>query len=368
MQNAETYKAQLEQLIATGTYTETTSAEIQANNQAIESSAALAGQVLTLAEAYAVLSRTKAAAFASTPYEGDIAVQEHEVFANTYAGTTLSFDYSNIQAQMESLQEKIKQEIGGTYDYITDETGKIIGLGEFQAELDANGNLLNSNNYAAWGGVVSYLESVQTAVETGADISEAFGDVYDDLGSGGGSDALENILKALDAIVDKEYEAMKVWDSINQKSLGDTEYYDKKATTLANLLAYYTKMAEQYKDSDQEKYLDYLQKQMDIEKQIANLDDEQVEDKINLLKTQKASLAALIAAQKELIATSDTEQENAERAEELNELYEERFELLKEIAEFEQESADYALEYLSGTAYSDASMYDKYVKYKKESI
>ena len=73
---------------------------------------------------------------------------------------------------------------------------------------------------------------------------------------------------------------------------------------------------------------------IEYQKAINNLDDEEIEDKYNILELQGASLDKLIAMQKVYIQTSDTEEENLERNKKLVELLHQQVELHREVSEW----------------------------------
>ena len=77
------------------------------------------------------------------------------------------------------------------------------------------------------------LEGVKDVIKNGSGSSDfaTFYDSYDEA-SDDTKDALKDLLEALDSIIDKEWEAMEVWDEYNQKSTGYTAYFEKKRASL----------------------------------------------------------------------------------------------------------------------------------------
>lgn len=145
-------------------------------------------------------------------------------------------------------------------------------------------------------------------------------------------DSVNDLLKALDSLIDKEWEAMKVWDEDKQESTGYTAYFKRKRESLAKLAA----VAKSKMDSaaTEEERADAEKDYIEYQKQINNLDDEEIEDKYNILELQGASLDKLIAMQKVYIQTSDTEEENLERNKKLVELLHQQVELHREVSEW----------------------------------
>ena len=89
------------------------------------------------------------------------------------------------------------------------------------------------------------------------------------------SDATKDLLDALDALIDKEYEEMKAWDSVTQTKLGDSQYYGKKRASLENLRQYWTNKYNS--SSGQLEKLEAEKELMQIDIELANLDDEEKE-------------------------------------------------------------------------------------------
>ena len=148
------------------------------------------------------------------------------------------------------------------------------------------------------------------------------------------------------------------------------EYYDRMRNAYQMQADYYKQRIPWNKDISQwsAEQMGYYQKYQQAMINLNNLDDEQVEDKINILKLQDASLDTLIAIQKEYITTSDTLQERLEREQELNNLLEERRNLYRDTQEYERWIADYNISHLKGTAYTNPTLYDQQIEIKKSTI
>lgn len=193
------------------------------------------------------------------------------------------------------------------------------------------------------------------------------------------NEELEKFLSALEGIYNKEYYLMQAFKSIgedinatsqdmymgaNYYGLNNGKDYDKLASVYERQMKLYAPLANE----DTEEGLGYLQKYQEAYVKLKNLDDERVQDKINILKLQDASLDTLIAIQKEYIATFDILQERLEREQELNNLLEERRKLYRDTQEYERWIADYNISNLKGTAYSNPDLYDQQIGIKKSTI
>ena len=99
-------------------------------------------------------------------------------------------------------------------------------------------------------------------------------------GSGGsGADDAKTLgeqLKDIEGLIDKEYEAMLVFDEINLKATGRTAYFDKMRDVLEQEVAYYQKVLETSSDYDEK--IDAQNNLIEAQKKLNNLDDEEVED------------------------------------------------------------------------------------------
>ena len=203
-------------------------------------------------------------------------------------------------------------------------------------------------------GMKQHLEGIVTdIINSGAKAGKTFGKVYDSLkgASKGAKDSVNDLLKALDSLIDKEWEAMKVWDEDKQESTGYTAYFKRKRESLAKLAA----VAKSKMDSaaTEEERADAEKDYIEYQKAINNLDDEEIEDKYNLLELQGASLDKLIEMQKVYIQTSDTEEENIERKKKLLELIHQQIELEREVSEWQRDNNQHFIDRLKGDAYSN---------------
>lgn len=194
-------------------------------------------------------------------------------------------------------------------------------------------------------------------------------------GSGSGDDEIESAKKYLEELQNLQSLINKEWeDMVAFANNTDSAYYGKMRENLTaqleevnNLLNNFDTLLEQGRLEESD-YYNLLQQRIDLQVELNNLDDEQVQEAIDLLETQDASIVSLIEAQKQLIATSDTYEELVERQQELNDLLEQQKELQRDVYEFERDMAEMATEYVSGTAYSNSRIYEAMMSLQKQSV
>ena len=226
-------------------------------------------------------------------------------------------------------------------------------------------------------GLQGYANAIGEAMQTVANLIPR-GDVnYDTLDDGTSQLGKEiERIEALIGMYQKEYYLRKSLieqgnlTAEGQDSFMSPEYYDRMRNAYQMQADYYKQRIPWNKDISQwsAEQMGYYQKYQQAMINLNNLDDEQVEDKINILKLQDASLDTLIAIQKEYLATSDTLQERLEREQELNNLLEERRNLYRDTQEYERWIADYNISNLKGTAYTNPTLYDQQIGIKKSTI
>lgn len=198
-------------------------------------------------------------------------------------------------------------------------------------------------------------------------------------GGSGGDDEIEKAtdyldkLKELHGLIDKEWEAMLAYDETT-KTWRETDYFDKMRVSILAQLTEIDRLlanANQYiaEGKMEESDIISLQKdKIDLQKELNNLDDEEIEDKISLLETQEASYKALIEAQKNLIESADTQEELVERQKELNDLIREERDYRREINSYERDMAERAGKYVSGQAYSNSQVYDTFMNVRQQTL
>lgn len=366
-------ESQLRALYGKKVYTEAADDTVNATDNKItafqaesDALADVTNSYLTLAQAELAANRAKLA-----DSEGAIAAVQGTISnfkaADTIKSTQLKrvdrskiIDYSAMsddeyEAQKNYLERSLKA-IAGEFDY-NDKTG------QFSYNMDDQGHYTEGVL-----GMKQHLEGIVTdIINSGAKAGKTFGKVYDSLkgASKDAKDSVNDLLKALDSLIDKEWEAMKVWDEDKQESTGYTAYFKRKRESLAKLAA----VAKSKMDSaaTEEERADAEKDYIEYQKQINNLDDEEIEDKYNILELQGASLDKLIAMQKVYIQTSDTEEENLERNKKLVELLHQQVELHREVSEWQRDNTDRLIDRLSGDAYGNEA-YDRAIGQQIEAV
>lgn len=151
-------------------------------------------------------------------------------------------------------------------------------------------------------------------------------------GGGGSSQTMEDILNARKALINKEYEAMIAYDESTGKAV-HTKYFEKMKDVLNAQLNYYNSLLKTAQTESER--LDTLQKIQNVQVELANLNDEELQDELNLAQTKEASLSAQIDIQNQLIEAADTEEERIQRQKELNDLIKQEYELRVSINDFQ---------------------------------
>lgn len=363
-------EAELVAIDAGATYTQTVSDEtkatntaIEANNRHAESLALLSDEALNAADALSLKNKAANGEIVDTSgvkkhTEGQAAAKSKAV-APVDAET---IDYSKLTEQTEERRKQILDRMEQLYGTRGEDWDYDPTSGKFTYTLDEQGHEVGG----AVGVQKHLLQEVRDVIKSGAKSGD-FSKIYDSYkdASKNAKDAAKDLLKALDSIIDKEWEAMQVWDEYNQKSTGYTAYFEKKRASLKRLAG----MAKAEMDSakTEEERADAEKDYIEYQKQINNLDDEEVEDKINILELQGASLDKLIAMQKVYIQTSDTEEENLERNKKLVELLHQQVELHREVSEWQRDNTDRLLDRLSGDAYGNEA-YDRAIGQQIEAV
>lgn len=187
-------------------------------------------------------------------------------------------------------------------------------------------------------------------------------------GSSGDEFTYDDLLDALESLIDKEWEAMQVFDEMTGKVTGETAYFAKMENLLDKKIAYYkAQAASALAKGDQATYYDYQAKLIQAEVDLANLDDERLQDEIDLAEAKGQSLKTMIQLYQEYVKTADTEEDRVEYQNELNDAIREEYEERKRIREFEQSFIETALDRQSGTAWSDSGTYESLINAQMES-
>ena len=127
----------------------------------------------------------------------------------------------------------------------------------------------------------------------------------------------------------------------------DAEYYSEMRKALNNEIKIYKSKA----NTTTEEGLQYTQKLREAQVKLNNLDDEEIQDKIDLLKLQGANLNVITQMQKELVGTADTEKEYYEYVKQAYEARKAEIDLIEK--ERELLNKDYLLSTRGGGTIAD---------------
>ena len=365
-------KNQLQTLMLSGTYIETsdalvesTKAKVYAYDSEGEALANLANQYLTAANAASLLNRAQNG---ETVDVGSVKAVKSIKYTPTDKSALesktidLSGNSEALQKQIEATKSELNSLVGSFDEVVTtDKTGKVTGYDvKFKTHTDKDGNIHYDEGNIAMREHLLY--SVYDMLESG-NLAKAFKKGYTKPIKNAGKaakdtkDKVLDLLKAYDSLIDKEWEAMKVFDENTLTPTGYTQYFEKKRASLEKLAAYYEGMMQNTKLTEEER-LDAEKNYIENQKAINNLDDEEVEDKYKILELYGASINSLILMKQQLVKTSDTYEELLENQKDLNSLLQDEIDLRKEVSEWQQKLSDRELNYVKGSAWSNSSAYD----------
>lgn len=365
-------KNQLQTLMLSGTYIETsdalvesTKAKVYAYDSEGEALANLANQYLTAANAASLLNRAQNGEIVdigSVKAVKTIKYTPTDKSALESKTIDLSGNTEALQKQIEVTKSELKSLVGSFDEVVTtDKTGKVTGYDvKFKTHTDKDGNIHYDEGNIAMREHLLY--SVQDMLESG-NLAKAFKKGYTKPIKSAGKaakdtkDKVLDLLKAYDSLIDKEWEAMKVFDENTLTPTGYTQYFEKKRASLEKLAAYYEGMMQNTNLTEEER-LDAEKNYIENQKAINNLDDEEVEDKYKILELYGASINSLILMKQQLVKTSDTYEELLENQKDLNSLLQDEIDLRKEVSEWQQKLSDRELNYVKGSAWSNSSAYD----------
>lgn len=365
-------KNQLQTLMMSGTYVEasdalveSTKAKVYAYDSEGEALANLANQYLTAANAASLLNRAQngeTVDVGSVKAVNTIKYKPTDKTSLESKTIDLSGNSEALQKQIEAVKSEL-QSLVGSFDEVvtTDKTGKVTGYDvKFKTHTDKDGNIHYDEGNIAMSEHLLY--SVQDMLESG-NLASAFKKGYTNPIKNAGKaakdtkDKVLDLLKAYDSLIDKEWEAMKVFDEKTLTPTGYTQYFEKKRASLEKLAAYYEGMMQNTNLTEEER-LDAEKNYIENQKAINNLDDEEVEDKYKILELYGASINSLILMKQQLVKTSDTYEELLENQKSLNSLLQDEIDLRKEVSEWQQKLSDRELDYVKGSAWSNSSAYD----------
>lgn len=365
-------KNQLQTLMMSGTYVEasdalveSTKAKVYAYDSEGEALANLANQYLTAANAASLLNRAQngeTVDVGSVKAVNTIKYKPTDKTSLESKTIDLSGNSEALQKQIEAVKSEL-QSLVGSFDEVvtTDKTGKVTGYDvKFKTHTDKDGNIHYDEGNIAMREHLLY--SVQDMLESG-NLAKAFKKGYTNPIKNAGKaakdtkDKVLDLLKAYDSLIDKEWEAMRVFDEDTLTPTGYTKYFEKKRASLEKLAAYYEGMMQNTNLTEEER-LDAEKNYIENQKAINNLDDEEVEDKYKILELYGASINSLILMKQQLVKTSDTYEELLENQKDLNSLLQDEIDLRKEVSEWQQKLSDRELDYVKGSAWSNSSAYD----------
>ena len=358
---------QYAQLAAGNTYQEVADATVTSANLKIDAlqkeSDALINQANNLeyaARMWALYNQAKMGDITPEEYQkakgkvkfGNQKAQKYEGKVET---KTITLNEEQRIEKMNTLQKQIDELSGGmTYDSKTRKwTGK--------THIGEDGQLhFDEGDIAAWEHIgYKVQDMLDSGKLTQSSWKKAYRNPMKELGKSAkdAKDGILDLLKAYDSLIDKEWEAMKVFDENTLQPTGYTAYFEKKRASLEQLAGYYEGMMQNTNLTEEER-LDAEKNYIENQKAINNLDDEEVEDKYKILELYGASINSLILMKQQLVKTSDTYEELLENQKDLNSLLQDEIDLRKEVSEWQQKLSDRELDYVKGSAWSNSSAYD----------
>ena len=252
-------------------------------------------------------------------------------------------DYTNF-AGYQAKKSAMLGTIAGMYGRMTQEeweakgteTGKLHGWSQEQKDAAYEAYVTQDPTFdekvTAAANALKEQEEINKKLEELGYSSSNVGGAASSGGGGGSSSTMEDILNARKALINKEYEAMLVYDEATGKAT-HTKYFEKMKEVLNDQLEYYNSLLKTAQTESER--LDTLQKIQEVQVELANLNDEELQDELNLAQTKEASLSAQIDIQNQLIEASDTEEERIQRQKELNDLIKQEYELRVSINDFQ---------------------------------
>lgn len=368
---------QYAQLAAGNTYQEVADATVTSANLKIDAlqkeSDALINQANNLeyvARLWALYNQAKMGEITPEQYQKakskvEFGNQKAKKYEGKVETKTITLNEEQRIEKMNTLQEQIDKLSGGmTYDAKTRKwTGK--------THIGEDGQLhFDEGEIATWEHLGYKIQDILDSGKLTQDSwKKAYRNPMKDLGKSAkdAKDGILDLLKAYDSLIDKEWEAMKVFDENTLQPTGYTAYFEKKRASLEKLAGYYEGLMENANLTEEER-LDAEKNYIENQKAINNLDDEEVEDNYKILELYGASIQALIETKKAHLKTADTYEEKLERQKELNSLIQDEIDLRKKVAEWQLELNDIQMQYVKGTAYTNESLYDSVLNSSIEAI
>lgn len=337
-------QAKIADLKATNSYTQAASAEVDAMNAEMQAVTTLTNYFLGLADAKALAAKNDGGGGSGAW------VASSKATFNPIEGEVFTFSDEQVQAEITRLTDELFRLIG---EVELDENG-IPVLGEdgwFKPVLNEDGTF----NSGQIGIDQHLLDSVYQMLND----PSAWDKFYS--AAENSAEAVENLLDAMEALIDKEWEAMAAFEKNEY-----TQYFTKMQDHLKAKLSHYNNLLKDSTLTQAEIY-EIEQKIIETQKALNNLDDEEIEDQKSLLELKGVSIETMIDIQKQLLETADTEEERVQRQKELNDLVMEELELRQDVNKWQRSLTDRQLDRLSGDAYGNAA-YDIAIDEKLNSI
>lgn len=224
------------------------------------------------------------------------------------------------------------------YEALWEQSGKQTSLKRFTEQY--HNNLVREKAQEDYNTILEILEPLTANAVTaiGDDTSKKAEELWEAYESALVKEFAENQVRlkiGVDASVDDYGKAM------------GAEYYSEMRKALNNEIKIYESKA----NTTTEEGLQYTQKLREAQVKLNNLDDEEIQDKIELLKLQGANLDVITNMQKELVGTADTEKEYYEYVKQAYEARKAEIDLIEK--ERELLNKDYLLSTRGGGTIAD---------------
>ena len=371
--------AQIQETLTTNELTESTDAEVQSSINAINASDTLSTAMIK--ETKAALEAAKGHIELNNARNGNgnmAAIEKLEANVESIVNSVgaVATDVSKIsttsrklnESDIESLKHRWEQLTGvsaedafsTTYIY-EDSSGRTITsdkpidinrytLVDQKTIINDGYNLIgNDGKNFKWGtqGYIPTLDNLMNST-TLTNPTNFWSDYKHDSsnkGSSGKETTPDEILKAIESAINKEYEAMIAWDKTLLTGVEhETEYFTKMRGVLEREKEYYASLIESGTLTEKER-LETEQKLIEAEVKLRNLDDEEIKDKIKILELQNADKKVIVEQYRTLVKTADTLEECLEYQKQLYEAMRDEVNTRLQIAEAQEKSAKDTLQY-----------------------
>lgn len=365
--------AQIQETLTTNELTESTDAEVQSSINAVNASDTLSTAMIK--ETKAALEAAKGHIELNNARNGNgnmAAIEKLEANVESIVNSVsaVATDVSKIsttsrklnESDIESLKHRWEQLTGvsaedafsTTYIYEDPISGKTITsdkpidinrytLVDQNTIINDGYNLIgNDGKNFKWGtqGYIPTLDNLMnsTTLTNPTKFWSNYKHDSSNKGSSGKETTPDEILKAIESAINKEYEAMIAWDKTLLTGVEhETEYFTKMRGVLEREKEYYASLIESGTLTEKER-LETEQKLIEAEVKLRNLDDEEIKDKIKILELQNADKKTMIEQYKILAKTADTLEEALEYQKQLYEMRKSQLQDELQIAEYQEQS------------------------------